>query len=116
MPKALFLTDSNAQGHKQKPLTDYSKIWIQQMAVLGMLVPPQDEIVKRIILREKDSNRNDDPDGEDDPQTLSGIPQTKTAPIFSYYDGKHKAHKISGLGTIDDIFQHLCDTIDSLHV
>ena len=42
--------------------------------------------------------------------------QTKTAPIFSYYDEKHKAHKISGLGTIDDIFQHLCDTIDSLHV
>ncbi len=87
----------------------------QQIDALIMLDVPEDEIVKRIVLRGKDSNRPDDSDPEVIRKRFQ-VYQTKTAPIFSYYDEKHKAHKISGLGTIDDIFRHLCDTIDSLHV
>lgn len=87
----------------------------QQIDALIMLDVPEDEIVKRILLRGKDSNRPDD----NDPEVIRKrfqVYQAKTAPIYNYYDQKHKAHKISGIGTIDDIFQHLCDTIDSLHV
>ncbi len=86
----------------------------QQIDALIMLDVPEDEIVKRILLRGKDSNRPDD----NDPEVIRKrfqVYQAKTAPIYNYYDQKQKAHKISGIGTIDDIFQHLCDTIDSLH-
>lgn len=87
----------------------------QQIDALIMLDVPEDEIVKRIVLRGKDSNRPDDSDPEVVRKRFQ-VYQSKTAPIFSYYDEKNKAHKIEGLGTIDDIFHHLCDTIDSLHV
>ena len=87
----------------------------QQIDALIMLDVPEDEIVKRILLRGKDSNRPDDSDPEVIRKRFQ-VYQSKTAPIFSYYDEKNKAHKIEGLGTIDDIFHHLCDTIDSLHV
>jgi len=87
----------------------------QQIDALIMLDVPEDEIVKRIVLRGKDSNRPDDSDPEVIRKRFQ-VYQSKTAPIFSYYDEKNKAYKITGLGTIDDIFHHLCDTIDSLHV
>lgn len=86
-----------------------------QIDALIMLDVPEDEIVKRIVLRGKESNRPDDSDPEVIRKRFQ-VYQSKTAPIFSYYDEKQKAHKISGLGTIDDIFQQLCDTIDSLHI
>ena len=87
----------------------------QQIDALIMLDVPEDEIVKRIVLRGTESNRSDDSDPEVIRKRFQ-VYQSKTAPIFSYYDEQHKAYKISGLGTIDDIFQQLCDTIDSLHV
>jgi adenylate kinase len=87
----------------------------QQIDALIMLDVPEDEIVKRILLRGKGSNRPDYND-ENVIRTRFQVYQSKTAPIYTYYDQKQKAHKISGLGTIDDIFQNLCDTIDSLHM
>jgi adenylate kinase len=87
----------------------------QRMDALIMLDVPEDEIVQRIVLRGKESNRPDDSD-ENVIRNRFQVYQSKTAPIYSYYEEQHKAYKISGLGTIDDIFHHLCDLIDSLHV
>lgn len=87
----------------------------QQIDVLIMLDVPEEEIVKRILLRAVDSNRLDDGD-EEIIRTRYKVYQSKTAPIYNYYDEKGKAYKISGIGTIEDIFHSLCDAIDSLHV
>jgi adenylate kinase len=87
----------------------------QQIDALIMLDVPEDEIVKRILLRGKDSNRPDDND-ENVIRTRFQVYQAKTAPIYDYYDRKQKAHRINGIGSIDEIFQNLCDTIDSIHV
>ena len=87
----------------------------QQIDALIMLDVPEDEIVKRITLRGKDSNRSDDCDAAVIRNRFQ-VYQSKTAPIYAYYDEKKRAFKISGIGTIDDIFHHLCDTIDSLYV
>lgn len=87
----------------------------QRIDALIMLDVPEDEIVKRIVLRGKESNRPDD----SDPEIVRNrfrVYQAKTAPIYDYYQSKGKAHKINGIGSIDDIFQQLCDAIDSLHV
>lgn len=87
----------------------------QQIDALIMLDVAEDEIVKRITLRGKDSNRPDDCDASVIRNRFQ-VYQSKTAPIYAYYDEKKRAFKISGIGTIDDIFHHLCDTIDSLYV
>jgi adenylate kinase len=87
----------------------------QQIDALIMLDVPEDEIVKRIVLRGKESNRPDDND-ENIIRNRFQVYQSKTAPIFDYYDQKDKAYKVNGIGSIDSIFQNLCDTIDSLHV
>ncbi len=87
----------------------------QQIDALIMLDVPEDEIVKRIVLRGKDSNRPDDSDPEIVRKRFQ-VYQAKTAPIYDYYNDKGIAFKINGIGSIDDIFQNLCDTIDSLHV
>ncbi|MFZ1676306.1 MAG: adenylate kinase [Saprospiraceae bacterium] len=87
----------------------------QQIDALILLEVPEEEIVKRILKRGIDSNRSDDND-ENVIRTRFQVYQAKTAPIYNYYDKRGKAFKISGLGTIDEIFSCLCEAIDSLCV
>jgi adenylate kinase len=86
----------------------------QPIDALVMLDVPEDEIVKRLLLRGKDSNRPDDRD-EEVIRVRFQVYQSKTAPIYDYYDQKCKAHIVPGLGSIDQIFQNLCETIDGIH-
>jgi adenylate kinase len=87
----------------------------QQIDVLIMLDVPEDEIVKRIVLRSAESGRADDSD-ESIIRNRFQVYQNQTEPIYSHYHAKGRAHKISGMGSIDDIFQKICDTINSIHV
>ena len=87
----------------------------QQIDALILLEVPEEEIVNRILKRGKDSNRSDDSD-EDVIRNRFQVYQSKTAPIYNYYDKRGKAFKISGLGSIDEIFSCLREAIDSLCV
>ncbi len=86
----------------------------QQIDGLILLDVPEEEVVKRILKRGIDSKRSDDND-EDVIRNRFQVYQAKTAPIFNYYDKRGKAFKISGLGSIDEIFSCLCEAIDSLY-
>jgi len=83
------------------------------ITALIMLDVPEDEIVKRIMLRGQVSDRPDDND-EEIIRNRFQVYLEKTMPLFDFYDAQGKAFKISGLGTIDDIFGHLCELIDRL--
>ena len=85
----------------------------QPIDALIMLDVPEDEIVKRLLLRGKDSNRPDDRD-EEVIRVRFQVYQSKTAPIYDYYDRVGKAYIVAGLGSIDNIFENLCETIDGL--
>lgn len=87
----------------------------QQVDALIMLEVPEEEIVRRILKRGMDSKRSDDND-ENVIRKRFQVYQSKTAPIYMYYDNRGKAYKISGLGTVDEIFSCLCEVIDSLLV
>lgn len=87
----------------------------QQIDALILLDVPEEEIVRRILLRGQYSSRPDDND-EQIIRTRYNVYQAKTAIIYDYYADKGKAYKISGLGTIEEIFHSLCEAIDSLHV
>jgi len=85
----------------------------QPIDALIMLDVPENEVVKRLLLRGLDSNRPDDQD-EEVIRVRFQVYQSKTAPIYDYYDQHCKAHIIPGVGSIDQIFANLSETIDSL--
>src|SRR5688572_28487006 len=87
----------------------------QQIDALIMLDVPEEEIVKRILLRGQESSRTDDND-EEVIRTRFKVYLAKTEPLYDYYNAKGKAYKVKGVGTIEDIFHSICEEIDSLHV
>ena len=111
-----FIFDGFPRTHPQaEALDSLLDMLDQQIDALIMLEVPEDEIVNRILLRSKDSGRADDSD-ESIIRNRFQVYQTQTEPIYAYYEAKGKAHKIQGMGSIEDIFQKLCDTISSIHV
>ncbi len=96
-------------------LEDLLSIMDQQIDALIMLDVPEEEIVQRILIRGRNASRPDDND-EEVVRTRFKVYQSKTAPIYNYYNEKGKAYKVPGVGTIEDIFHSICEVIDSLHV
>ncbi len=79
------------------------------------LAVDEDEIVKRVLLRGKSSGRADDNDESIIRKRIT-VYRSETTPVADYYAQFGKSRKIQGVGTIDDIFNNLCNTIDSLSV
>lgn len=82
------------------------------LAMIALLVE-EEELIKRLLNRGKDSGRADD-------QELSIIENrikvytNETAPLADYYSSKNKYVGIKGVGTIDDIFERISNTIEKL--
>jgi adenylate kinase len=71
----------------------------------------EDELLKRLLLRGKDSGRPDDQNPEVIQKRINEY-NTKTAPVAAHYKGQNKYMGINGIGTIDEIFANLCKQID----
>jgi adenylate kinase len=76
---------------------------------------PVDELVKRLLLRGKDSGRADDTD-ETIIQNRIRVYNEQTAIVADFYDAREKFSKIDGVGSIDEISQRLYDAIDTVVV
>ena len=72
---------------------------------------PRDELINRMLERSKTSGRSDD--------TLEVINvrmqeyENKTKPVIEFYKEKGNYHPINGVGSVEEIFENLCNTIDS---
>lgn len=84
-----------------------------EVSQLIMLEVPDDEIVERLLNRGKTSGRADDGD-EAIIRNRIDVYKSETTPVFDYYAQKGKAIKINGVGSIEEIFDRLCDKIDNL--
>lgn len=87
----------------------------EDVTALVALSVPEEEIVSRILLRGKTSGRPDD----NDPEIVRNrilVYEDETAPVYEYYAESRKSHMVNGLGTIDEIFERLCEVIDALDV
>jgi adenylate kinase len=73
----------------------------------------EDELKKRIMLRAETSGRSDDQDEEKINNRIR-VYREETLPVAEYYQGQGKLYKIKGVGSIEDIFRNLCETIDNL--
>lgn len=69
------------------------------------------ELVKRILNRGKDFGRSDDQDIKIIENRIM-VYNEKTAPVIDYYKAQNKYHCINGMGSIDDIFKRISNTID----
>ena len=71
-------------------------------AVVGLEVP-EDELIRRILLRGQQSGRSDD--NEDTARKRLETYHNQTSPLKAYYEQQGKYRSINGLGTIDGIFE-----------
>ncbi len=70
------------------------------------------ELIKRLLQRGAESGRSDDQNEEIIRRRIYEY-NNKTAPLKQYYSFQSKFHSVYGMGTIEDIFDLLCATIDN---
>jgi len=70
-----------------------------------------EELTKRLLLRGENSGRPDDRDEEVIRKRIDEY-NSKTAPLKDYYMAQNKYRAVHGIGTIDEIFEGLCNAIN----
>jgi adenylate kinase len=70
------------------------------------------ELIRRLLLRGKDSGRPDDQNEEIIGRRITEY-NNKTAPLKEYYSRQGKFHSVNGVGSIDEIFSNLCEVIEA---
>ena len=73
---------------------------------------PEEELVKRILLRGKDSGRADDA-SEDVIRNRISVYREQTAIVAEHYSKQGKYAAIDGVGTMDEVFERICAAIDA---
>lgn len=73
---------------------------------------PEEELVKRILLRGKDSGRADDA-SEDVIRTRIETYRKQTAIVADHYSAQDKYAAVNGLGTVEEVFDRICEVIDA---
>ncbi|BDD05891.1 adenylate kinase [Aureibacter tunicatorum] len=71
-----------------------------------------DELRNRILERGKDSGRADDQSIDKINNRIS-VYKNETLPVAEFYKNQDKFYPINGVGSIDSIFENICDKIDS---
>ena len=73
---------------------------------------PEEELVRRILLRGKDSGRADD-SSEEVIRNRIEVYRQQTEIVAEHYTRQQKYAEVNGLGTMDEVFERLCEVIDS---
>jgi len=86
-----------------------------QTSINGMLALEvnDQELIKRLLNRGKDSGRSDDQDENIIANRIKEY-NNKTAPLASYYSAQGKYIGINGIGTLETIFSDLCNAIETI--
>lgn len=72
----------------------------------------EEELTQRILNRGRESGRADDQNEEIIRKRIMEY-NNKTAPLKYYYEDQKKFKSVNGIGSIEEIFDALCNTIDS---
>jgi adenylate kinase len=86
-----------------------------EVCLLLSLKVEDSEIIARISKRGATSGRSDDTDPEII-QTRINTYKSQTTPVADYYAGFGKTKEVVGVGSVEEIFEHLCAEIDSVSV
>ena len=83
-----------------------------KVAAMIELDVPEDELMKRLILRGKQSGRADD--NEETIKKRLVVYHSQTQPLIEWYKQEGLHHHINGLGTLERIFADIQKVIDNL--
>ncbi|MDT8412856.1 MAG: adenylate kinase [Vicingaceae bacterium] len=82
------------------------------ISIMLALDVPNEELIKRLLERGKDSGRVDDLDESIIANRIK-VYNEQTAVVADFYAAQNKFEKINGVGSIEDIFNRLCSAIDN---
>jgi len=82
-----------------------------EVHLMVALAVEEDELVKRLLLRGKDSGRADDTD-ESIIRNRIQVYNSQTAVVADFYAAQNKFKNIDGVGSIDEISERLFQAID----
>jgi adenylate kinase len=97
-----------AQAQALEKLLELKKTGIN--AVLALEVG-EEELVKRLLNRGKTSGRSDDND-EAVIRKRFAVYNNETTPVAEHYKKAKKFQPVKGEGTVDEIFNVICEAID----
>lgn len=83
-----------------------------KVAAMIELDVPEDELMKRLLLRGQQSGRADD--NEETIKKRLVVYHSQTQPLIDWYKQEGLHYHINGLGSLDRIFSDICDVIDNL--
>ena len=83
-----------------------------QVAAMLELDVPEDELMKRLLLRGQQSGRADD--NEETIKKRLVVYHSQTHPLIERYKQEGIHHHIDGLGELDRIFGDICKVIDNI--
>ena len=83
-----------------------------KVAAMIELEVPEDELMKRLLLRGKLSGRADD--NEETIKKRLVVYHQQTQPLIECYKKEGVHHHIDGLGELDRIFQDICAVVDNI--
>lgn len=109
-----FLFDGFPRTVKQAEILEelFQKYNMELNGVLSLEVP-EELLIERMLERGKTSGRADD--------NIESIHfrfveyENKTKPVLHFYEDRNILHPINGVGSIENIFINICETIDSIH-
>ena len=84
----------------------------ESVNVMVYMDVPEEELVKRILLRGMDSGRADDA-SEDVIRNRISVYREQTAIVADHYSKQGKYVAVDGVGTMDEVFERICAAIDA---
>jgi len=81
--------------------------------VMVDILVPEEELVRRILLRGKESGRADDASEEVIRGRLD-VYRRQTAIVSDFYAGQGKYASVNGTGTMEDVFARIVEVIDAV--
>lgn len=99
---------TDAQAEALDKLLQLKKTSIALMLALDV---SEEELIKRLLNRGQSSGRSDDTD-ETVIRSRIHEYENKTKPVADYYAGFDKVEHIKGEGSVDEIFDALCEEIE----
>lgn len=83
-----------------------------KVAAMIELDVPEEELMKRLVLRGQQSGRTDD--NEETIKKRLGVYHSQTTPLIEWYKKGNIHNHIDGLGELDRIFADVCNVIDNI--
>ena len=102
------------------PRTVKQAEWLEKMLaafdaevnVLLALEVPDEELHKRLLSRGAISGRADDQDAKIIKNRIK-VYHSQTMPVMDFYKGRGQYMGVNGVGTLDEVFERICQTIDN---